>query len=440
MADSGVVSRRSCSICLEPFKNPKILQCFHTFCTHCLKDIIKNKRKVGSFECPLCRTSITIPKTGVDSFQNNFYIQDQVIDDIKLLCNGKNGDQHRYHETTIRPIIGETYNLVLSCCHNGDLTRQCIVQIIDAVPSKCSALKLKQKPANTSITMTWEDPLDDNSSPVTMYKVKMSANGEIYNEVYNGRKNYCEVDNLTPGKKYNLYVQAQNVVGWGLWSDALEVIIDPCPPGKPKRFSIEDIASTSVTLTWTESDDNGKRITGYVIKYNVKEDLLSKSVDVEFTACRHVVDNLKPGTTYSFQICAVNIMGRGKLSKKLACTTIPLTPSQLPSVLIKASHKADSLEMGIAPESSVTRRSFWNSCLMSVEKKVSSAPSEKNICHTQWVKTDNMLVARDSENKSNSNWVVFKNVLQLIASIFEFLALYLLFKTYPEAIFVFIFL
>ncbi|KAL3875960.1 hypothetical protein ACJMK2_033855 [Sinanodonta woodiana] len=439
MADNGVINRKTCSICLEPFKTPKILQCFHTFCAQCLKDIIKNKRRVGSFECPLCRASITIPKAGIDGFQNNFYIQDQGSDNVRLLCNGENGDQHQCHETAINPIIGETYNLVLSCCSYGDLTRQCIVQVIDAVPRKCPAPTLKKKPVDTSITMTWEVPMDDSSSSVTRYKVKMSSNGEIDNEVYNGRKAYCEVENLTPGKKYNIYVQAQNVVGWGSWSDALEVILDPCPPGKPKCFSIEDISSTSVTLTWTEADDNGEKLTGYVIKYNVKDDLVSNSLDVEYTACRHVVDNLKPGTKYSFQICAVNVLGKGKLSKKLKCTTIPLLPSQLSSVLIQTPTTAESLEMRIKPELYLTRRSFWDN-LMSVEEAVFTAHSEKNRHSTPLVRTDKRLVARYYKNKSKSNSTILKKVLQFIASIIEFLVTYLLLTTHPETVVIFIFI
>ena len=32
-----------CTICLEQFKNPKMLPCQHTFCGYCLQNLVKNR-------------------------------------------------------------------------------------------------------------------------------------------------------------------------------------------------------------------------------------------------------------------------------------------------------------------------------------------------------------------------------------------------------------
>jgi Zinc finger, C3HC4 type (RING finger) len=40
-----------CSICLDGFKDPRILPCGHTFCEMCLKTLIKN----DCVQCPECR-------------------------------------------------------------------------------------------------------------------------------------------------------------------------------------------------------------------------------------------------------------------------------------------------------------------------------------------------------------------------------------------------
>ncbi|KAK7107246.1 E3 ubiquitin-protein ligase TRIM56-like [Littorina saxatilis] len=69
---------RECAMCLGVFTSPRILQCFHTFCVGCLKQLVRKHVKSGSFPCPTCRTSVQIPAGGVDKFQVNFYIQAEV--------------------------------------------------------------------------------------------------------------------------------------------------------------------------------------------------------------------------------------------------------------------------------------------------------------------------------------------------------------------------
>ena len=69
------VDVRTCSICIEQFKEPKLLPCFHTFCLHCLKHYVKRSANGGTFKCPVCRYEIALPKSGVSAFQTNFYIE-----------------------------------------------------------------------------------------------------------------------------------------------------------------------------------------------------------------------------------------------------------------------------------------------------------------------------------------------------------------------------
>lgn len=67
-----------CSLCLEGFKDPRILPCFHSLCRDCLAEYLE--KKVGSiipgtvFECPLCRAKSDVPKKGIDGIQKNFYL------------------------------------------------------------------------------------------------------------------------------------------------------------------------------------------------------------------------------------------------------------------------------------------------------------------------------------------------------------------------------
>ncbi|XP_050411183.1 tripartite motif-containing protein 30A-like [Patella vulgata] len=68
-----MATKMECSICLCDFKNPKIIDCFHTFCKNCLDDYISNKSENGHFPCPTCRKVIRIP----EQFATNFYLSQQ---------------------------------------------------------------------------------------------------------------------------------------------------------------------------------------------------------------------------------------------------------------------------------------------------------------------------------------------------------------------------
>ncbi|XP_070179550.1 girdin-like [Littorina saxatilis] len=91
--DSVVDSRVTCSVCLEPFKgrHPKLLSCFHTFCSPCLTQLTdrqvsqtlkspnlseedgKKSQKATpvSIICPTCRTPTPLPPGGVSRLQGN---------------------------------------------------------------------------------------------------------------------------------------------------------------------------------------------------------------------------------------------------------------------------------------------------------------------------------------------------------------------------------
>ncbi|KAL3890870.1 hypothetical protein ACJMK2_003144, partial [Sinanodonta woodiana] len=72
--------RQECSICMEIFKNPKLIPCHHSFCYKCLEDYVKANLSNGRFNCPMCRKSVELPPEGVSAFQANFYIDSDSSD------------------------------------------------------------------------------------------------------------------------------------------------------------------------------------------------------------------------------------------------------------------------------------------------------------------------------------------------------------------------
>ncbi|KAL3890891.1 hypothetical protein ACJMK2_003163 [Sinanodonta woodiana] len=105
------VRRQECSICMDSFKNPKLISCHHSFCLNCLDDYVRANLRNGRFNCPICRTSVELPIGGVVSLQSNFYIDDADSGETFVcdVCGPKNVASSR--------CLDCEENLCQSCCY-----------------------------------------------------------------------------------------------------------------------------------------------------------------------------------------------------------------------------------------------------------------------------------------------------------------------------------
>ena len=85
MAESQTVAKQAlekledqltCVICLDAFKDPKMLNCFHVFCKDCLQRlVVKDRQGQLSLCCPTCRRSTPLsPTTSVSGLQSAFHV------------------------------------------------------------------------------------------------------------------------------------------------------------------------------------------------------------------------------------------------------------------------------------------------------------------------------------------------------------------------------
>ena len=51
----------TCSVCLEPFKDPKVLPCLHSYCHVCIVNLAKNANS-STINCPECRLAVEVRK------------------------------------------------------------------------------------------------------------------------------------------------------------------------------------------------------------------------------------------------------------------------------------------------------------------------------------------------------------------------------------------
>ena len=65
----------NCSICLDTYTNPKLLQCFHVYCQQCLVPLVdRDQRGQLGLTCPICRQVTPVPNRGVAGLQSAFHI------------------------------------------------------------------------------------------------------------------------------------------------------------------------------------------------------------------------------------------------------------------------------------------------------------------------------------------------------------------------------
>ena len=80
----------NCSICLDTFTDPKLLQCFHVFCQQCLVPLgVRDQQGQLSLTCPTCRQVTPIPANGVTGLHSAFHINHllEIQDSVQKLQN-----------------------------------------------------------------------------------------------------------------------------------------------------------------------------------------------------------------------------------------------------------------------------------------------------------------------------------------------------------------
>jgi hypothetical protein len=202
------------------------------------------------------------------------------------------------------------------------LTLTCAVKVIVPTPPS-KPQNVTATPGDGTVTLNWSAPADDGGSAVTQYEVSPGSGTWIAS---NGETSHTFND-LTNATQYSFRVRAVNAIGGG---DAETVSATPSAtltePGKPRELS----AATDdgrVTLTWSAPESNGGSA---VTEYRVSKDNGTTWDAVSNEDFSHTFTGLVNGTTYSFQVRAVNDIGDGEPE---SVTATPITVASAPQNL-----------------------------------------------------------------------------------------------------------
>ena len=90
------------------------------------------------------------------------------------------------------------------------------------------------------------------------------------------------------------------------------------PPSAPEPPVVTEVRTTSCTVTYQPSqDDGGAPVTGYILERRTPgpDSEWIRVNDTPVTELHYTIDNLTPATKYEFLVAAVNKKNSGNFSK-----------------------------------------------------------------------------------------------------------------------------
>lgn len=185
---------------------------------------------------------------------------------------------------------------------------------------------------STTATVSWSYPsanaFNGQSFTVQVYN---SGNTSILS-TQSTTSNSITVSGLSQGTSYNIFVYPNSrpdVYGQFGFSNS-QSYLHATVPGAPTSVSGTS-GSSQVALSWTAPASNGgSAITGYSVRHSTNGGVSwSTPVSTGSTSTSYTVTGLTNGTSYIFQVAAINSIGTGPWSASSSSVTPQPTASQI---------------------------------------------------------------------------------------------------------------
>ncbi|XP_055079626.1 protein tyrosine phosphatase receptor type Db isoform X3 [Periophthalmus magnuspinnatus] len=179
--------------------------------------------------------------------------------------------------------------------------------------------------STTTAIIHWDEPEEPNGQ-VVGYRVYYTTDNLLpvnqWEKQMVRSANFITIQSLTPNKTYYIRVLAFTSVGDGPLSQDLQIIAKTGVPSQPSEFKGEAKSETSILLSWVAPPQGGPdhQITGYELVYRRSDETEEKKVSFEPTTS-YLLKNLKPFSTYTFQLAAKSKHGVGAYTNEVSIDT-----------------------------------------------------------------------------------------------------------------------
>jgi titin len=175
-------------------------------------------------------------------------------------------------------------------------------------------------PGNQQVSLSWSAPSSNGGSPIIRYEVSRNNGATWVTASTNTSHTFT---GLTNGASYAFQVRAVNSIDAGV---AASIAATPrsVPTAPLNLTTIAD--DGTIILSWTAPEsDGGRPITGYQVSSNGGSTWVTPLFDI-----MHIFSNLTNGTSYTFQVRAINAVGNGEAASIIAApATLPAAPQWL---------------------------------------------------------------------------------------------------------------
>uniref|UniRef100_A0A8C1YQG4 protein-tyrosine-phosphatase n=1 Tax=Cyprinus carpio TaxID=7962 RepID=A0A8C1YQG4_CYPCA len=237
--------------------------------------------------------------------------------------------------------------------------------------------------SGSTAMVQWEEPEEANGQ-VVGYRVYYTSDSSLLvnqweKEMVRGA-NFLNIRDLTPNKTYYIRVLAFTAVGDGPLSSDLHIIAKTGVPSQPTELKAEVKSETSILLSWIPPAHSGTdAITSYELIYRLGDQPEQK---ISFDpSSSYLLKNLKPFSTYIFQLAARSKHGLGAFTSEITVQTPQTQSIPPPQEVTCISPSSTSLLLSWAPPLTDEKRSItgYSILYVAVEKdlvqRISDIPS-----------------------------------------------------------------
>ncbi|XP_070549247.1 uncharacterized protein [Ptychodera flava] len=159
-----------CLICSKQFKNPRILECYHSFCEHCLLNL--DLQGGNMLKCPKCGDLCRLPPGGVSALPINNMLK----------------EKHASLD------IDRNFKKTCEICEEKETTHVCIDCDFQSFCEKCANFHLKARVSASHKTLTLQDYKKQRLlKPFAVQRVFYCTVHSTNNTSPNPIKFYCDI-------------------------------------------------------------------------------------------------------------------------------------------------------------------------------------------------------------------------------------------------------